>query len=183
MNEVGRSKAHSWLVNGALVVIALLSLAPLAWMVSVSFMPRGEASHFPPPFLPSQVTLDNYRELFGRSGMGRNLANSLLQAPDALDRREAQQQYYLQSLPFLRSLALVQPDPVRVLCVLGFHEQEQRQVCGEARAVCVREVRADMVHFVQVRGRERVPAADHAGLLAGMLGVDGTVVAITRGAE
>ena len=57
MNEVGRSKSHAWLVNGALVAIALLSLAPLAWMVSVSFMPRGEASHFPPPFLPSLATL------------------------------------------------------------------------------------------------------------------------------
>ena len=80
MNEVGRSKAHSWLVNGALVVIALLSLAPLAWMVSVSFMPRGEASHFPPPFLPSLATLDNYRELFATTGVARNFANSLLVA-------------------------------------------------------------------------------------------------------
>ena len=37
MNEVGRSKAHAWLVNGALAAIALLSLAPLAWMASTSF--------------------------------------------------------------------------------------------------------------------------------------------------
>ena len=80
MNEVGRSKAHAWLVNGALVAIALLSLAPLAWMVSVSFMPRGEASHFPPPFLPSAATLDNYRELFATTGVARNFANSLLVA-------------------------------------------------------------------------------------------------------
>ena len=80
MNEVGRSKAHSWLVNGALVAIALLSLAPLAWMVSVSFMPRGEASHFPPPFLPSLATLDNYRELFATTGVARNFLNSVLVA-------------------------------------------------------------------------------------------------------
>ena len=80
MNEVGRSKAHSWLVNGALVAIALLSLAPLAWMVSVSFMPRGEASHFPPPFLPSLATLDNYRELFATTGVARNFLNSMLVA-------------------------------------------------------------------------------------------------------
>ncbi len=80
MNEVGRSQAHAWLVNGALVAIALLSLAPLAWMVSVSFMPRGEASHFPPPFLPSTATLDNYRELFATTGVVRNFANSMLVA-------------------------------------------------------------------------------------------------------
>ena len=78
MNEVGRSKSHAWLVNGALAAIALLSLAPLAWMASVSFMPRGEASHFPPPFLPSAATLDNYLEMFGRTGMARNFANSLV---------------------------------------------------------------------------------------------------------
>ncbi len=78
MNDVGRSRTHAWLVNGALAVIALLSLAPLAWMVSVSFMPRGEASHFPPPFLPSMATLDNYRALFATTGVARNFANSLL---------------------------------------------------------------------------------------------------------
>ncbi|MCA0394595.1 MAG: carbohydrate ABC transporter permease [Proteobacteria bacterium] len=78
MSDVGRSRTHAWLVNGALAVIALLSLAPLAWMVSVSFMPRGEASHFPPPFLPSMATLDNYRALFATTGVARNFANSLL---------------------------------------------------------------------------------------------------------
>ena len=43
-------------------------------------MPPGEASAFPPPLLPQQPTLDNYRELFARAGMGRYLANSLLLA-------------------------------------------------------------------------------------------------------
>jgi multiple sugar transport system permease protein len=46
-------------------------------MLSVSLMPRGAASHFPPPLLPPAVTLDNYRELFARTGMLRNFGNSL----------------------------------------------------------------------------------------------------------
>src|SRR3546814_10523898 len=50
-------------VNGLLVALAVLSLAPLLWMLSVSFMQTGEAAHFPPPLLPSAATLDNYREL------------------------------------------------------------------------------------------------------------------------
>lgn len=76
--EVGQSRWNALLVNGGLVLLALVSLAPLLWMVSVSFMPRGEASHFPPPLLPSRATLDSYRELFARTGMARNFGNSLL---------------------------------------------------------------------------------------------------------
>src|SRR5690606_20896833 len=56
---------------------ALMALAPLAWMFSVSFMAMGEASRFPPPLLPSEATLDGYRELFARTGFGRAFANSL----------------------------------------------------------------------------------------------------------
>ena len=74
---VGGSRLQALLVNGALAAFALLALAPLAWMVSVSFMPMGEASGFPPPLLPSAVTLDNYRELFARTGMAGNFVNSL----------------------------------------------------------------------------------------------------------
>ena len=76
--EVGQSRAHALLVNGALLLLALVSLAPLLWMVSVSFMPAGEASRFPPPLLPSSATLDNYHEMFARTGMARNFANSVL---------------------------------------------------------------------------------------------------------
>lgn len=67
-------------VNALLVFGALFALAPLLWMLSVSLMPRGEASTFPPPLLPSLPTLGNYIELFERAGMGRYLANSLVVA-------------------------------------------------------------------------------------------------------
>ncbi|HET9490736.1 MAG TPA: carbohydrate ABC transporter permease [Methylomirabilota bacterium] len=65
------------LVNGALLGAVTLTLWPLVWMVSASFMAPGEASSLPPPFLPSQATLANYRELFGHVGMGRYLLNSV----------------------------------------------------------------------------------------------------------
>ena len=78
MSVVGRSRLHALQVNGALLLLAALSLTPLLWMVSVSLMARGEASHFPPPFLPASATLDSYRELFAGTGIGRNFANSLL---------------------------------------------------------------------------------------------------------
>jgi multiple sugar transport system permease protein len=54
------------MVNAALVVGAVLVAFPLLWMVSVSFMPTGAASTYPPPLLPAHPTLDNYRELFAK---------------------------------------------------------------------------------------------------------------------
>ena len=75
---VGDTRAHAWLVNAGLAALALLSLAPLLWMLSVSFMPAGGASRFPPPLLPSAPTLDNYRALFERIGMGGYFLNSVL---------------------------------------------------------------------------------------------------------
>ena len=68
------------LVNGALLTCALASVFPLLWMLSVSLMPPGQASHLPPPLLPHGATLDNYRQLFALSGMGRSLFNSSLLA-------------------------------------------------------------------------------------------------------
>jgi multiple sugar transport system permease protein len=68
------------LINGLLLVLAAVSLFPLLWMLSVSFMQPGAASALPPPFLPESPTLANYRELFVRAGMLRSLLNSLLLA-------------------------------------------------------------------------------------------------------
>ncbi|MFT3915673.1 MAG: carbohydrate ABC transporter permease [Anaeromyxobacteraceae bacterium] len=65
-------------VNGALVVVAVLTLIPLVWMLSASFMRAGEASNFPPPFFPAHPTLDNYRLLFTEHGIVRQAANSVM---------------------------------------------------------------------------------------------------------
>jgi multiple sugar transport system permease protein len=67
-------------VNLLLVVCAALVVFPLAWMLSVSFMAPGEASHFPPPLLPRHPTLANYRALFAQAGIGRYFANSVMLA-------------------------------------------------------------------------------------------------------
>ncbi len=69
-----------WAVNGALIAIAAVTLFPLAWMVAVSLMAPGEASTYPPPLVPREPTLDNYRELFAHAGMARYLVNSVLLA-------------------------------------------------------------------------------------------------------
>ena len=72
------TRAARWLVNGLLLAGTAFTLLPLLWMLSVSFMQPGEASHYPPPLLPAHATLANYHELFERAGMGRYLLNSAL---------------------------------------------------------------------------------------------------------
>ncbi|PJA73833.1 sugar ABC transporter permease [bacterium CG_4_9_14_3_um_filter_65_15] len=62
---------HVGLVSGALI-----TLMPLAWMIAASFMHPGEANRMPPPLLPSQPTLENYRQLFTRLDLLRNFINS-----------------------------------------------------------------------------------------------------------
>lgn len=75
-----RPRVRSILLHSALVVIGIVSLAPLAWMISASLMPAGEANTYPPAFFPSRPTLGNYRELFTRLDLGRAFANSLILA-------------------------------------------------------------------------------------------------------
>ncbi len=78
-----RSPLPAVAVNAGLAVLAVLTLIPLAWMVSASFMAPGEASSFPPPLLPRAASLANYRELFATVGIGRQILNSLLIAVGA----------------------------------------------------------------------------------------------------
>lgn len=70
-------------VHAALIACAALTLFPLAWMVSVSFMPQGAASVIPPPILPPSTTLANYRQLFAQADMGRYFVNSVIVASGA----------------------------------------------------------------------------------------------------
>jgi multiple sugar transport system permease protein len=67
-------------IPAALFAIAVVTVAPLAWMICASLMPTGEANSFPPRFLPSRPTLAHYGELFTRLAVGRAFANSLLVA-------------------------------------------------------------------------------------------------------
>lgn len=70
--------AKRWSVTLLAALVALITITPLLWMVSVSFMARGEAAQFPPPLWPTSPTLENYHLLFGTFGVGRFLFNSIL---------------------------------------------------------------------------------------------------------
>ncbi|OGF23506.1 MAG: sugar ABC transporter permease [Candidatus Eisenbacteria bacterium RBG_19FT_COMBO_70_11] len=54
----------------------MLTLTPLLWMVSASFMPAGSANSYPPQLLPRAPTAGHYVELFTRLALYRHLLNS-----------------------------------------------------------------------------------------------------------
>lgn len=66
------------LLHAVLIAGAALTVAPLLWMLSASFMPAGEANTSPPPLLPSRATFAHYVELFSHLDLARPFANSLL---------------------------------------------------------------------------------------------------------
>jgi multiple sugar transport system permease protein len=78
-----RTGGAAVVVNVLLLAAAAVTLCPLLWMLSVSFMSPGEATSHPPPLLPREATLDSYRALFARAGMGRSFINSLVLATGA----------------------------------------------------------------------------------------------------
>jgi multiple sugar transport system permease protein len=70
--------ARTALLHAALIVGAALTLTPLIWMVSASFMPTGEANSLPVRLLPSRPTLQHYRDLFTRLNLARVFLNSTI---------------------------------------------------------------------------------------------------------
>jgi multiple sugar transport system permease protein len=75
-SQAKRARATTIALYVALVMFGVLSLIPLLWMVSASFMQTGEASTFPPALLPHHPTLGHYADLFGRLALGRYALNS-----------------------------------------------------------------------------------------------------------
>jgi multiple sugar transport system permease protein len=65
-------------LHAALIVAALLTITPMLWMVSASFMKPGESNALPPPLLPKIPTVEHYVVLFTRVDLFRNFLNSLL---------------------------------------------------------------------------------------------------------
>ena len=66
----------TFLLHAALLAGGALTLFPLLWMLSASFMKSGEATTFPPHLVPHAATFDQYRQLFLRLNIGRAFLSS-----------------------------------------------------------------------------------------------------------
>jgi len=73
-----RRDVGTLILHLAMILGALITLAPLLWMVAASFMPVGEANSFPPRLWPSSPTLAHYRYLFARLDLARSFLNSAM---------------------------------------------------------------------------------------------------------
>ncbi|MEX2115430.1 MAG: carbohydrate ABC transporter permease [Bacteroidota bacterium] len=65
-------------LHTVMVVLAVATITPGLWMVLASLMPAGEASTFPPTFIPSRISFEHYATLFTRLEVGKYLLNSLI---------------------------------------------------------------------------------------------------------
>ena len=59
-------RPRALLANAAVALLTLLTVAPLGYMLIVSFMPRGESATLPTPLWPSRWSWENYHELLVR---------------------------------------------------------------------------------------------------------------------
>ena len=67
---------RSVLLHAVLIAGGAITLFPLFWMLSASFMSNGEATSLPPHLVPHAPTLAQYRELFVRLNIGRAFLSS-----------------------------------------------------------------------------------------------------------
>jgi N,N'-diacetylchitobiose transport system permease protein len=69
-------------LNGAGLLVAVLTLAPIVWMISTAFKPQREIFSLTPHPLPAHPTLANFGTVFSGSAVGisfwRFLTNSML---------------------------------------------------------------------------------------------------------
>jgi len=66
------------ILHTALAIGAFITIFPLLWMLSASFMTSGEATTYPPHLVPHAATLDQYRQLFVRLNLGRAFLSSAI---------------------------------------------------------------------------------------------------------
>jgi multiple sugar transport system permease protein len=71
------SKAGDWAINLVLVLLAVFMLAPFWWVLVNSFSTYADAFSLPPKWIPTSLTLENYREVFNLIPFGRMVFNSI----------------------------------------------------------------------------------------------------------
>lgn len=69
-----------WAIGAGLFVLAIVMLAPLAWLLGESFTARDHALRLPPNWIPNPFSIENYREMTNRIPFFRMALNSTIVA-------------------------------------------------------------------------------------------------------
>jgi N,N'-diacetylchitobiose transport system permease protein len=69
-NPVAVKRVKSFSLNGTAVLVALITLFPIAWMVSTAFKPSQEIFSLTPDLIPSHPTFGNFNEVIGGQASG-----------------------------------------------------------------------------------------------------------------
>src|SRR5665811_473382 len=72
--RVGRLFANWLPATFLLWLSAVIVSFPLLWTIRSSFMPTGEVMRFPPVWIPSSLTLQNYADVLSRQPFARYLS-------------------------------------------------------------------------------------------------------------
>lgn len=63
MSGRARRRLSTWGVRAGLAVFVVVALGPIVWGVVTSLYPTSALTNVPPDLDPSQLTLDNYRDV------------------------------------------------------------------------------------------------------------------------
>jgi N,N'-diacetylchitobiose transport system permease protein len=69
-NPVAAKRVKSFSLNGTAVLVALITLFPIAWMISTAFKPSQEIFSLTPDLIPSHPTLGNFSEVISGQASG-----------------------------------------------------------------------------------------------------------------
>src|SRR5437762_5918548 len=78
-----RRRALPWaraLAYAGLALGSIAMVAPFVWMLSTALKPPGEAFAYPPQWLPSRITFENFQRVWTAVPFGRYIFNSLFVA-------------------------------------------------------------------------------------------------------
>lgn len=79
MSSRARRRLSTWAVRAGLLVFVVVALGPILWGVVTSLYPTSALTNVPPDLDPSQLTLDNYRDVLASDrSLTRGLVNSAI---------------------------------------------------------------------------------------------------------
>ena len=68
----------NFLLYSFLIILAIIMIAPFIWMISTSLKETGAIFTLPPEIIPSNISLNNYKEIFERIPFLNFTKNSII---------------------------------------------------------------------------------------------------------